>query len=181
MRKWFIVLLAVIGFSGAANAQNFSIRLGPELTFTNPVTFGIGAQLNGKKLATFSSNFSLGIYGNLSLGFAGSVSFRAVVGPTVNLEFDRARGDAYFGLAFGLNGGSGFSEFIFGFVLGAEYQVTPTINLFSNLGLIVVPGTAGALDLGADFTISRGLDVYGKLVIGFRGTFGLGGGLKLKF
>jgi hypothetical protein len=62
-----------------------------------------------------------------------------------------------------------------------HYLVTPTINLFSNLNLIVVPGINGSLDLGADFKLSKGLGIYGKLVIGFGGSFGLGAGLALGF
>jgi hypothetical protein len=181
MRKWFIVLLVVTGFSSAANAQNFSVRFGPELTLSPGFGFGLGAQLNGKELVTFSSSVSLGLYGRFGLDFSGgSVGFGLALGPTVNFEFDRARGDAYFGLAFGLVG-SGGTAFVFGFTGGAHYQITPTVNLFTNLEVFVVPGTFGTFDLGADFTLSRGLAVYGKLVVGFGGSFGLGGGLKLAF
>jgi hypothetical protein len=181
MRKWFILLLAVLGFSSAANAQSFSIRLGPELTLAPEIGFSLGAQLNAKKVARFSSSVSLGLYGRFGLDFSQStVGFQLGFGPTVNLEFDRARGDAYFGLAFGLVG-RGSSIFVFGFVMGAEYQVTRTVNLFSSLVVLVTPGTDGSLDLGADFTVSRGLDLYAKLAVGFGGSFGLGGGLKLAF
>jgi hypothetical protein len=183
MRKWLIMLLAVLGFSSAASAQNFSLRLGPELTLAPGFSFGLGAQLNAKEVARFSSSVSLGLYGRFGLEFGGgAVGFQLGFGPTVNLEFDRAKGDAYFGLAFGVaSNGGGSAAFIFGFVMGAEYQVTPTVNLFSSLLVVVVPGTLGALDLGADFTVSRGLDLYAKIAVGFNGTFGLGGGLKLSF
>jgi hypothetical protein len=183
MRKWLIILLAVLGFSGAANAQNFSIRLGPELFLSpSPINFGIGAEVNGKELANFSSTVSLGMRGRFDLQFfSGATQIIFVVGPTVNLEFDRAKGDAYFGLIFGI-AAVNQADFLFGFAFGAHYQITPTINLFSSVDLAVVPGTVGFFDMGADFTVSRGLELYGKIILGFGGgtAFGFGGGLKLK-
>ena len=183
MRKILIVILAVIGFAGAANAQEFTVRFGPQLTLAPGFSFAIDANVQGKELAKFSSNISLGLNGNIILGFpGGGVSFLLSVGPTVNFEFDRAKGDAFFGLNLGVaGGGGGGSYFIFGFVSGVHYFVTPTINLFTNLNLIVVPGIGGSLDLGADFRVSRAIAIYGKLVIGFGGSFGLGGGLTFVF
>ncbi len=183
MRKILIVLLAVIGFSGAASAQEFTVRFGPQLTLAPGFGFAIEAVVQGKELAKFSSSVSLGINGNFILSFpGGGVGFLLSVGPTVNIEFDRAKGDAFFGINLGVaGGGGGGSAFIFGFVTGVHYYITPTINLFSNLNLIVVPGIGGGLDLGADFKISKGLAIYGKLTVGFAGSFGLGGGLSLVF
>lgn len=181
MRKILIVLLAVIGFAGAANAQEFTVRFGPQLTLAPGFGFAIDANVQGKELAKFSSNISLGLNGNIILGFpGGGVSFLLSVGPTVNFEFDRAKGDAFFGFNLGIAGGNG-SAFIFGFVTGVHYLVTSTINLFANLNLIVVPGIGGTLDLGADFKVSRAIAIYGKLVVGFAGSFGLGGGLTFVF
>ena len=181
MRKILIVVLVVLGFAGAANAQEFTARFGPRLILVPDFGFALDASIQGKELSRFSSSISLGLNGNFVLSFgSNSVGFLFSVGPTINFEFDRAKGDAYFGLNFGVAGGNR-AVFIFGFVMGAHYFVTPTVNLFSNLFIIVVRGTGGTFDLGADFKLSRGLGLYGKLVVGFDGSFGLGGGLTLVF
>jgi hypothetical protein len=179
MRKWFIVLLAFIGFSSASHAQDFTIRLGPQFTFTPGVDFAINGQFIGKNLARFDSAISLGLAANANISFIGGVGFGLIGGPTVNFDLGRGRGDVYVGLGLGVVGGGG-ATFVFGFLSGIQYQVTPAINLFSNLALIVVPGTGGSWEFGADFNVSRAIDLYAKLVVGFGGSFGLGGGLTFR-
>ena len=78
-------------------------------------------------------------------------------------------------------GGGGDAAFIFGFVTGIDYLVTPAVNLFAHLAFIVVPGFVGSIDLGADFALSRAIDAYAKSQVGFGGTFGVGLGLKFGF
>jgi hypothetical protein len=181
MRKILIVLLAVFGLATAAHAQEFTARFGPQITVVSDFGFSLEASVQGKELSKFTSGLSLGLNGVFSLNFfGGGVGFLISVGPTLNIEFDRAKGDAYFGINLGVAGGDG-GRFIFAFVMGAHYFVTPTVNLFSNLYIIVVRGTGGIFDLGADFRLSRGLAIYGKLVVGFGGSFGLGGGLTIVF
>ena len=182
MKKFLIVIVAFFGLFNAAHANDFTIRLGPSFLLSPGFAFGIGAELNGKNLAKFGSGLSLGLYGSLGINFFdGGVGFRGVVGPTVNFALNRNLGNVYAGLALGLNGGGGDTEFIFGFVTGVDYLVTPAVNLFAHLGFIVVPGFVGSIDLGADFALSRAIDAYAKLQVGFRGTFGIGLGLKFGF
>ncbi len=180
MKKILIVLLAIIGFSSFAGAQNFTVRFGPQLTLAPGVGFAIDANVQGKELAKFSSNLSLGLNGSFILGFGNGVSFLLSVGPTLNIEFD-PKGDVFFGFNLGLAGGGGGTTFIFGFVSGVHYFVTPSINLFTNLALIVVPGIGGSLDFGADFRLSRDINLYAKFIVGFAGSFGLGTGLTFRF
>ena len=174
-------MLAVLGLMNAAHAQDFTLRLGPAFTFAPGFDFGINAELNGKNLAKFDSSISLGLYGSIGLTFNGGVGFGAAVGPTINFGLNRNLGNVYAGLALGLSGGGGNTSFIFAFVSGIDYLVSPTVNLFAHLSLIVVPGFLGSLDLGADFALSRAIDAYAKLQVGFSGTFGLGLGLKFGF
>ncbi len=182
MKKFLIIMVAFFGFFSAAQAENFTIRFGPGFTFAPGFAFAIGAELNGKNVVKFDSSLSLGLYSSLGIGFGGgSVSFRGVVGPTINFGLNRNLGNIYAGLALGLNGGDGFTQFIFGFVTGVDYLVSPAVNLFAHLGFIVVPGFAGNIDLGADFALSRAIDAYAKLQVGFGGTFGVGLGLKFGF
>ena len=181
MRKFLIVFLAIIGFSSFANAQNFTVRFGPQLTLAPGIGFAIDANVQGKELARFSSSLSLGLNGSFVLGFGNGVSFLLSVGPTLNIEFD-PKGDVFFGFNLGVaGGGGGGAAFIFGFVSGVHYFVTSSINLFTNLALIVVPGINGSLDFGADFRLSRDINLYGKFVVGFGGSFGLGTGLTFRF
>lgn len=181
MKKFLIVLIAVFGFVSAAQAQDFTVRLGPAFTFAPGFDFGINAELNGKNLAKFDSSISLGLYASLGLTFNGGVGFAGAVGPTINFGLNRNLGNVYAGLALGLSGGGGGTSFIFGFISGVDYLVSPAVNLFAHLSLIVVPGFFGALDLGADFALSRAIDAYAKLQVGFSGTFGIGFGLKFGF
>ena len=182
VKKFLIVMLAVLGFMNAAHAQDFSLRFGPNFTLAPGFNFGIGAELNGKNLVKFDSSLSLGLYGNLALGFGGgSVSFNGAVGPTINFGLNRGLGNVYAGLALGLAGGGGGTSFIFGFVSGVDYLVSPSVNLFSHLVLVVVPGFFGTISLGADFALSRAIDAFAELQVGFTGTFGLGIGLKFGF
>lgn len=182
MKKFLFVMLAVFGFMSAAQAQDFSLRVGPNFTFAPGFAFGVGAEVNGRNLVKFDSSLSLGLYGSLGLGFGGgSVGFTGVVGPTVNFGLNRNLGNFYAGMALGLAGGGGGTSFIFGFVSGVDYLVTPAVNLFAHLGLIVVPGVFGTLDLGVDFALSRAIDAYAKLQVAFSGTFGVGVGLKFGF
>jgi hypothetical protein len=180
MRKLFIVLLAVLGFSSFGQAQSFTIRVGPEFTLAPGFDFGVSAQFLGKNLARFDSGISLGLVGGVGLTFSGGVGFTVALGPTINFDLNRGRGDVYVGLGLGVSGGGGNAAFIFGFLTGVQYQVATAINLFANLNLIVVPGFFGSLDLGADFNLSRAIDLYAKLLVGFRGSFGLGAGLTFK-
>ncbi len=183
MKKFLIIMVAFFGFFGAAQAEDFTIRLGPSFTLAPGFAFGIEGELNGKNLAKFGSGLSLGLYANLGLNFSGgTVGFNGAVGPTINFALNRNLGNIYAGLALGLNGGGGGgTSFIFGFVTGVDYLVTPAVNLFAHFGFIVVPGFFGTLDLGADFALSRAIDAYAKLQVGFSGTFGLGLGLKFGF
>jgi hypothetical protein len=176
MKKFLIVFLAIVGFSSFANAQNFSVRFGPQLILAPGVAFAIDANVQGKELAKFSSSLSLGINGNFFLIFGNAVGYLISVGPTLNIEFD-PKGDVFFGFNLGISN----AFFIFGFVSGVHYFVTSSINLFTNLALVVVPGIAGSLDFGADFRLSKDINLYGKLVIGFSGSFGLGTGLTFRF
>jgi hypothetical protein len=177
MKKILIVLLAIIGFSSFANAQNFTLRFGPQLTLAPGVGFAIDTNIQGKELSRFSTSLSLGLNGTFVLGFGDGVSYLLSVGPTLNIEFD-SKGDAFFGFNLGIAN----ARFIFAFVSGVHYFVTPTINLFANLGLIVVPGIGGSFDFGADFRLARDINLYGKFVIGLGGgSFGLGTGLTFRF
>jgi hypothetical protein len=177
MKKILIVLLAIIGFSSLANAQNFTVRFGPQLILAPSVAFAIDANVQGKELSRFSSNLSLGLNGNFFLVFGNGVGYLISVGPTLNIEFN-PKGDVFFGFNLGIANAS----FIFAFVSGVHYFVTPTINLFANLGLIVVPGIGGSFDFGADFRLARDINLYGKFVIGLgNGSFGLGTGLTFRF
>ena len=182
MRKWLIVLIAVLGLSGVSHAQDFTIRFGPSFTLAPDFGFGLEAELNATKIAQIDSGISLGLNGNLGLGFpGGTVRFGLQLGPTINFDLNRGRGNVFAGLGLGVfGGGGGGAAFAFGFLAGIDYRVSTPINLFGRLNLLVVPGFSAGLDLGADFSLSRAIALYGKLSVGFSGTFGLGLGLTFK-
>ncbi len=180
MRKWLIVLLAVIGFSAQANAQDFSIRGGVDLIFTDPVLFGIDANIYANNITPISDNINLGIKGYVNLLFAGNVIGRVSAGPAFVFDLARSKGFVYVGLNLGLGFSSGGARFIFGFAGGVDYNFNNNIGIFSDLTLYVVPGTFGIWDLGLDFRLDRGVDAYIKMQLLFAGgaDFGIGAGLK---
>ncbi len=180
MRKWIIMFVAVLGFAAQAQAQDFSIRVGPTLYFTNPVLFGIDARLYATNVARIAPGIDLGIIGSASLAFAGGVSGSVSAGPAVVFSFDRGASFVYVGINLGIGFSGGGAGVAFGFVSGVDYALNSSIGLFADLSLGVSGGFGGGLDMGVDFGLSRGLDAYVKLNVGF-GAFssiGLGGGLK---
>jgi hypothetical protein len=180
MRKWLIVLLTVLGLSATAQAQDFSIRAGLVLGFTNPISLGVDARLYATNVARIASGVNLGIIANVNLNFSGGVSALLSAGPVLVFDFDRGAGFAYVGVNLGLFTGGG-TAFIFGLVSGVDYQINSDIGLFGDFNLIVVPGTLGNLDLGVDFALSRSLDAYLKFSVTFGGGTGVGIGGGLKF
>lgn len=178
MRKWLIVFLAVFGLSAGAQAQDFSIRAGLNLAFTNPILLIGDARLYATDVARIAPTVKLGIIANVNLLFEGNVTALLSVGPAIVFDFDRGAGFAYVGVNLGLAAGSG-TAFTFALVSGVDYQVNSGIGLFADLNLVVVPRTFGFLDLGVDFRLSRGLDAYLKFNVGLGfNTVGIGGGLK---
>jgi hypothetical protein len=179
MRKWLIVLLTVLGLSATAQAQDFSIRAGLVLGFSNPISLGVDARLYATNVARIAPGVNLGIIANVNLGFSGGVSALLSAGPAIVFDFDRGAGFAYAGVNLGLFTG-GNTVFIFGLVTGVDYQINSGIGLFGDLSLIVVPATLGSLDLGVDFGLSRTIDAYLKFSVSFGvgSGVGIGGGLK---
>jgi hypothetical protein len=178
MRKWLIVLLTVLGLSATAQAQDFSIRTGLNLAFTNPILLIVDARFHATSVAKIAPAVNLGIIGNVNLLFPGNVVAFLSVGPAIVFDFDRGAGYAYVGVNLGLGISSG-TAFTFALVGGVDYQINSGIGLFADLNLVVVPSTLGFLDLGVDFALSRGIDAYVKFNVGFGfNTFGIGAGLK---
>ncbi len=180
MRKWLIVFLTVLGLATQANAQDFSIRAGLGLVFSNPITFGVDAKLYALSVARIAPAVNLGIIGNIGLNFGGGVAGAVSAGPAIVFSFDRGSGFVYAGINLGLAFDSSGTAFIFAFVTGVDYAVNSNLGLFADLSLVVVPFTFGSFDLGVDFGLSRTVDAYVKLSVGFGGSgrVGIGGGLK---
>jgi hypothetical protein len=178
MRKWLLILLTVLGLAATAQAQDFTIRAGANLYFTNPLIFGVDGRLYATNITRIAPNINLGIIGGVDLIFAGSVVGTVSAGPVVVFKFDSGRSYAYVGLNLAIGFSAGGSGVGFGFVGGVDYAINPSIGVFADLGLNVVNGVGGALSFGADFALSRSMDIYAKLNVGFAGTFGIGAGLK---
>lgn len=171
------MFVAVLGFAAQAQAQDFSIRVGAALYFTNPVLFGIDAKLYATDVARIAPSINLGIIGGANLIFSGGVAGSIGAGPAVVFSFDRGAGFAYFGVNLGITF-AGAVNVAFAFVSGVDYALNSSIGLFADLILGVTNGVGGSLDMGVDFGLSRALDAYAKLSINFGGAFGIGGGLK---
>ena len=129
--------------------------------------------------AAHAQDFTLRVGTNLAPGF--SFDINAELNAKNLVRFDSSLSLGLYGkLGLGFGGG-GVTSFIFGFVSGVDYPVSPAVNLFAHPGLSVGPGFFGYIDFSADFAISRAIDACGKLPVGFSGTFGLGLGLRFGF
>jgi hypothetical protein len=180
MRKWLIMLVAVLGFAAQAQAQDFSIRAGATLYFTNPVLFAIDAKLYATQVTRIGPGIDLGIIGGINLFLPnGGVGGIVGAGPALVFSFDRGAGFAYFGVNLGIVFATNSNtSVIFALIGGVDYAINSSIGLFADLFLGVTNGIGGSLDLGVDFGLSRNLDAYVKLNVLFGGSVGIGGGLK---
>ncbi len=121
MKKWLILLVAILGFSASANAQSFGVKfIGVQYNTFNP---GVGT---GLQITLSTLFFSFDVEGNFILG-------------RIPLTADK-KFTLYYGA--GLNAGFlGFFSFgAFGFgghgVLGLEYLLQPS----TSIGVALHPG-----------------------------------------
>lgn len=144
------------------------------------VGFTAGASLNN--LAVLAPGVSLGARADLGVTFANPVVVALGLAPVVVFAFDN--GGFYVGPSVGLGLGGGNFAFGFGLKGGVEYNLSPEVMLYGNLGLNVIPSVVGNLAFGGDFELSRPLSIFaqGRVVFASgNAAFGFGAGLAYRF
>ena len=184
MKKWIILLVTIIGFSSFASAQQFTIKLGPAISFgAGGIGFGANLGLRSASLLKFSKTLGVGIradfIGDFSAGFAGLVS----LSPVLNVDLDKNT-LIYLGPTLGLVFNTAGTTFIFGADLGFAYAISPFIGVYADGKIIFVPGFVAAFDLGFNYNLSKQLSLYlefqgGVNAAGFSPGVGLGLFIKL--
>ena len=146
MKKWFLILVAVLGFSSFAGAQKFSVG-GGLISFGDGFNIGFGINLGIEDLVKFSQDF----------GLDARVDFEGVIAPApvglillgnvgVYGSYQISDFDIYFGPRFVLVVSPTSLFFVQG-LLGIRYDISKTVGLYveSRITLIPALGYSGAL------------------------------------
>jgi hypothetical protein len=147
MKKWFLVLVAVIGFSSLAGAQKFSVGGGITSQFQSGFTIGVALNLGVEDIVKFSKDFGLDARVDLEAifvpGGAVILSSLAVLGSYQISDFD-----IYFGprLSYG-------SAFGFGALLGLRYDITSSIGLYGETRFFFIPAFDYQAAIGVRFLL----------------------------
>jgi hypothetical protein len=178
MKKWILLLLTVIGFGSFASAQQFTIKAGAALSFSNPIGFGANLGIRTPSFLKFSKTLGLGVRVDAAADFSAGFSGFATLSPVLNLELDKNT-LIYLGPTVGLAFGGADPVFIFGADLGFKYAISPYIGVYADGKLVFVPIFFAAFDLGANYNLSKELSIYlefqgGLNAIGFNPGVGLG-------
>ena len=161
MRKWLIMVVAVLGFAAQAQAQDFSIRAGATLYFNNPVLFAIDAKLYATQVTKIAPSIDLGIIGGINLFLpSGGVGGIIGAGPALVFSFDRGAGFAYFGVNLGIIfAGNSNTNVLFALIGGVDYAINSSIGLFADFLVEVVKS---GVDLGIGrWILSHRLRLHG--------------------
>jgi hypothetical protein len=183
MKKWILLLIAVIGLSSFASAQQFTVKLGAALTFGAEISVGANLGLRTSSLFKFSKTIGVGVRIDVAADFGTALTGFATISPVVNFDLDKNT-LIYLGPTAGLAFGGLNPIFLFGADLGFKYTISPYIGVYADGKFIFVPIFFAAFDLGANYNLSQELSVYlefqgGLNPVGFNPGVGLG--LYIKF
>lgn len=147
MKKWFLILVAVLGFSSLAGAQKFSIGGGITSQFQNGFTIGIGLNLGVEDIVKFSKDFGLDARVDLEATFLpGGVSILGSLAVLGSYQISDI--DIYFGprLSYG-------SAFGFGALLGVRYDLSNSLGLYSEVRFLFTPAFDYQAAIGLRFLL----------------------------
>jgi hypothetical protein len=179
MKKWIILLVTIFGFASFASAQQFTIKVGPALSFgAGVVGFGANLGLRTPSLVKFSKTLGVGLRADVAADFSAGLSGFATLSPILKIDLDKNT-LVYLGPTVGLAFGGANPVFIFGADLGFTYAISPFIGVYADGKLFFVPAFAAAFDVGGQYNLSQELSVYlefqgGVTALGFSPGVGLG-------
>jgi hypothetical protein len=178
MKKWILLLVAVIGFGSFASAQQFTVKLGAALTFGTEISVGANLGLRTPSLLKFSKTIGVGVRVDIAADFGLALTGFATLSPVLNIDLDKNT-LIYLGPTAGLAFGGLNPLFLFGADLGFKYAISPYIGIYADGKFLFVPIFFAAFDLGANYNLSQELSIYlefqgGLNPIGFSPGVGLG-------
>ncbi len=138
MKKWFLILVAVMGFSSLAGAQKFSVGGGLTSQFQSGFVLGFGLNLGAEDLVKFSKDFGLDARVDIEGSFIpGGFLFGAGIGVFASYQI-ASDIDIYFGprAIILLSPATGFG---FGALLGVRFDWTNTIGTYLETRFLFVP------------------------------------------
>jgi hypothetical protein len=151
MKKWFLILLAIIGFSSFAGAQKFTVGAGLTSQFSDGVTFGFGVNLSVEKLVKLGKDLDIDARVDFEGTFAGATF---VFGVSVEAMV------AYQIADFGIYAGPRATLFIspaqvfgFGAIVGFRYTLSKALSLYLESRLLFVPAFGYQLGLGLRYAL----------------------------
>ncbi len=133
MKKWFLILVAVLGFSSLAGAQKFSVGGGLTSQFQSGFVLGFGINLGVENLVKFSKDFGLDARVDLEGTFLpGGLSLLGSLAVLGSYQIDDL--DIYFGprLSYG-------SAFGFGALIGLRFDWTSTFGTYIETRFLFTP------------------------------------------
>jgi hypothetical protein len=188
MKKWIILLVAIIGFSSFASAQqvtvkdfslsDFTIKAGVALSFGNGIGFGANLGVRTPSLFKFSKTFGVGVRADVKADFTSGLVGFASLSPVLNINLDKNT-LIYLGPTVGLAFGGADPIIVVGADLGFKYAISPFVGVYADGKLFFIPGFSAAFDVGGNYNLSQELSVYlefqgGLNALGFNPGVGLG-------
>ncbi len=147
MKKWFLILVAVLGFSSLAGAQKFSVGGGLTSQFQYGFVLGIGLNVGVEDLVKFGQDFGLDARVDIEGAFAAGGFFfgasAAVLGSYQITDLD-----IYFGPRITIGSAIGF-----GGLIGLRYDLTNKIGLYVETRLLFVPAFDYQAAIGIRFLL----------------------------
>jgi hypothetical protein len=151
MKKWFLILLAIIGFSSFAGAQKFTVGAGLTSQFSDGVVIGFGVNLGVEKLVKLGKDLDI----DARVDFEGAfTSAFFVFGVSVEAMI------AYQIADFGIYAGPRATLFIspaqvfgFGAIVGFRYTLGKALSLYLESRLLFTPAFGYQLGLGLRYAL----------------------------
>jgi hypothetical protein len=151
MKKWFFILVAIIGFSSFAGAQKFTVGAGLITSFDTSIGIGFGINLGVEKLVKLGKDLDIDARVDLE-GLSSGGVFIIGVSSEVMVAYQIADFGIYAGprVLFVLSPGTAFG---FGAIIGFRYTLTKALSLYLESRLLFVPAFGYQLALGLRYAL----------------------------
>jgi hypothetical protein len=151
MKKWFLILVAIIGFSSFAGAQKFTIGAGLITSFDTSIGIGFGVNFGVEKLVKLGKDLDIDARVDVE-GLSSSGVFIVGASAEVMLAYQIDDFGIYAGprVTLLLSPGSAFG---FGALIGFRYTLSKALSLYLESRLLFVPVFGYQLGLGLRYAL----------------------------